>query len=223
MRLRPAGQPGGRSRPHTALGKENANGRGGLSGGRLGRPMTTTRPSGDAHADRPDAVRAQETRNHKFHELVEARLREEGTPIDARANVAFYTLVRAANLLTTDFDATVWRQYGVTYAGFRVIFAVWAAGPLEPRAIASLASVSRASVSSVINTLERDGYVIRKRESADRRLVTVSLTEKGHQLWEESFVQQNARERQWASSLSTEEQDLLISLLRRIIHDRPRD
>src|SRR5699024_8128679 len=97
------------------------------------------------------------------------------------------TLVRAANLLANDLDSTVWRNFGLTYAGHRVLFVVWAVGPLSPREIARYASVSRASISSVINTLERDGFVDRERTSEDRRLVTVRLTERGRELWGSSF------------------------------------
>ena len=158
-----------------------------------------------------------------FQDEVSRRIRAEGPEFDAESNAVLFTLVRAANLLTADFDSTVWRPFGVTYAGFRVIFVIWASGPLEPRTIAQLASVSRASISSVINTLERDGYVVRKRESADRRLVTVELTEQGHALWKDSFIRHNAREQRWAATLSREEQSTLVSLLQRIIRDRPRE
>jgi len=52
-------------------------------------------------------------------------------------------------------------------------------GPLAAHRIAVLAGLSRASVSSAVNTLERDGHVVRSREHDDRRLVTVSLTPTG--------------------------------------------
>lgn len=158
-----------------------------------------------------------------FRERVAARIQAEGSEFDEKSNAVLFTLVRAANLLTADFDSHVWRPFGVSYAGFRVIFAIWGMGPLEPRAIAQVASVSRASVSSVINTLERDGYVVRKRQSSDRRLVTVELTDQGEKLWKESFAPHNAREREWAASLSDEEAATLINLLLRLIHGRPRD
>lgn len=157
-----------------------------------------------------------------FHDAVERKIHAEGEDFDASANATLFTLVRAANLLTNDLDSTVWRSFGLSYAGFRVIFAVWAIGPLEPRAIARFASVSRASVSSVINTLERDGYVVRERTSADRRLVTVRLTEAGHDLWERSFGPHNQRETAWLSAFTKTERETLVKLLRKLIHERPR-
>ncbi len=163
------------------------------------------------------------TKDARFQQEVSRRLKEAGPEFDAESNAVLFTLVRAANLLTADLDSTVWRPFGVTYAGFRVIFVIWAVGPKEPREIAQLASVSRASISSVINTLERDGYVVRKRESADRRLVTVELTDAGRRLWHDSFLINNNREREWAAALSDEEKKVLVELLLRLIHNRPRD
>ena len=58
---------------------------------------------------------------------------------------------------------------GLDWPGFRVLFWVSLLGPLEPREIATLASASRASVSSALNTLERNGFVTRSRSSTDRR------------------------------------------------------
>ena len=57
------------------------------------------------------------------------------------------------------------RPMGWTWPGFRVLFWIWLLGPLEPRTIASLVSASRASISSALNTLERDGFVVRSRGS----------------------------------------------------------
>ena len=159
----------------------------------------------------------------QFEKDVKSRIAEEGPEFDAESSAVLFTLTRAANLLTADFDSTVWQRFGVSYPGFRVIFVISVSGPQEPRMIAQLASVSRASVSSVINTLERDGYVVRKRESTDRRLVTVHLTDKGRQLWKDSFVYQNTRERQWAAALTPEEQETLVRLLKTLIRERPRE
>jgi len=157
-----------------------------------------------------------------FSELVARRLRTESEDYDISANGVLFTLVRAANLLSNDLDSAVWREFGLSYAGHRVLFVVWVAGPLEPRDIARYASVSRASISSVINTLERDGLVLRERTSTDRRLVTVRLTEKGRGLWEGSYRLHNERERAWMQAFSEAERATLTELLRKLIRSRPR-
>jgi DNA-binding MarR family transcriptional regulator len=97
-----------------------------------------------------------------------------GADLDALR--ASFDLIRASTRLVQRLEAEVHSPAGWSMAGFRVMFCVWVGGELEPRDIARLSGLSRAAVSSVLNTLERDGLVERTRESHDRRLVTVRLT-----------------------------------------------
>jgi DNA-binding MarR family transcriptional regulator len=75
-------------------------------------------------------------------------------------------------------------------------------GELEPRDIARLSGLSRAAVSSVLNTLERDGLVERSRESHDRRLVTVRLTADGARRLVTAYERQNAVEQDFFGPVS---------------------
>ncbi|MCP3991453.1 MAG: MarR family transcriptional regulator, partial [Actinomycetia bacterium] len=72
---------------------------------------------------------------------------------DLDALLASFELVRASTRLVQRLEAEVHRVAGWSMAGFRVMFCVWVAGPLEPREIARLSGLSRAAVSSVLNTL----------------------------------------------------------------------
>ena len=106
------------------------------------------------------------------------------------------------------------------FASSRTIKIGWVSpltGPLEPRAIARLASSSRASVSSALNTLERDGFVARSRSSVDRRLVTVELTERGSDRMAVAFQATNRREQQLVAVFSAEERRTLTELLVRLL------
>jgi DNA-binding MarR family transcriptional regulator len=143
---------------------------------------------------------------------------------DLLALSVVFTLVRAAEQITYQLEVSQ-RPMGWTWPGFRVLFWIWLLGPLEPRAIASLAGASRASISSALNTLERDGFVQRSRGSQDRRLVTVDLTARGREQIEEAFKATNARERAWMEGFTIEEQTALTDLLGRLLacvrNDRP--
>jgi DNA-binding MarR family transcriptional regulator len=158
-----------------------------------------------------------------FEDRARQRFLEVGGDVDPRAMVAILSIVRLANRITADLENSVYRGYGVSYAGFRVLFTVWLYGPLEPKRIAVLGSVSRASISSALNTLERDGFVSRSRVSSDRRLVTVDLTAQGRRLMMKSVVEHNRRERQWAAALSRAEQEQLIELLHALLEHHPDD
>lgn len=140
---------------------------------------------------------------------------------DLDALRASFDLIRAANRLVQRLEAEVHTPAGWSMAGFRVMFCVWVGGDLEPRDIARLSGLSRAAVSSVLNTLERDGLVERTRESHDRRLVTVRLTADGARRLVVAYAQQNVIERDFFAGLSAGEQRRLADDLAGLL-DRPR-
>ncbi len=125
---------------------------------------------------------------------------------DLAALRASFDLIRASTRLVQRLEAEVHREAGWSMAGFRVMFCVWVAGELEPRDIARLSGLSRAAVSSVLNTLERDDLVERTRESNDRRLVTVRLTRDGEQRLVAAYAHQNQAEREFFAALTEDEQ-----------------
>lgn len=149
-------------------------------------------------------------------ELAKERIGGVVPEADVTALGVIFTLVRAAERATYELEA-VQRPMGWTWPGFRVLFWIWLLGPLEPRAIARFASSSRASVSSALNTLERDGFVVRSRGSSDRRLVTVELTEKGSERMAAAFEATNRREQELVSVFSPDERHTLTELLVRLL------
>jgi DNA-binding MarR family transcriptional regulator len=148
--------------------------------------------------------------------LAQNRIRSVVPDADLEAFAAVFTLVRAAERVTYELEA-VQRPMGWTWPGFRVLFWIWLLGPLEPREIARLASASRASVSSALNTLERNGFVVRSRSSSDRRLVTVELTASGSEHIVEAFEATNRREQQFVAGFSAPERRSLAELLGRLL------
>jgi DNA-binding MarR family transcriptional regulator len=149
-------------------------------------------------------------------ELAKQRIGDVVPDADLEAFAIAFTIVRVAERLTYELE-TVHRPMGWTWPGFRVLFWVWLLGPLEPRQIAAVASSSRASISSALNTLERNGFVARSRSSNDRRLVTVELTEKGKQRMAAALAAANKRERELTGGFGAEERRTLIELLRQLL------
>ena len=172
-----------------------------------------SRPDPRAGADAGTLSRAA-----RFERQVLARLAAEAeTEVDPAVFAATFDLFRVANRLMYDFETAVHRPLGMTWAGFRVLFCAWVEEEVEPRELARLCAVSRGTVSSVLNTLERDGLIGRRRQSADRRVVTVAITEKGRQRVKEAFQRQHARERQWLADLDRETVTDLVALLRHLL------
>jgi DNA-binding MarR family transcriptional regulator len=148
--------------------------------------------------------------------LAKARIGEVVPDADLSAFAVAFTLVRVSERLTLELE-TVHRPMGWTWPGFRVLWWIWLLGPLEPRQIADVASSSRASISSALNTLERNGFVVRRQGSADRRLVTVELTDKGAERMAEAFAAANRRERALLARLTADERRTLAELLGRLL------
>jgi len=133
-----------------------------------------------------------------------------------------FDLIRASTRLVQRLEAEVHREAGWSMAGFRVMFCVWVGGELEPRDIARLSGLSRAAVSSVLNTLERDGLVERFRESEDRRLVTVRLTPDGARRLVAAYRRQNDVEQDFFRSLTGGDRRRLARDLALLLDQRPR-
>jgi DNA-binding MarR family transcriptional regulator len=149
-------------------------------------------------------------------ELAKARVGEVVPDADLSAFSVAFSIVRAAERLTLELE-TVHKPMGWTWPGFRVLFWLWLLGPLEPRRIADVASSSRASVSSALNTLERNGFVVRSRGSVDGRTVTVELTDKGTERLAEAYGAANQREQELLAGFSAEERRVLAELLGRLL------
>jgi DNA-binding MarR family transcriptional regulator len=156
---------------------------------------------------------------HEILALAQARVGEVVPGADLTAFAVAFSIVRAAERVTLELE-TAHQPMGWTWPGFRVMWWLWLLGPLEPREIAEISSSSRASVSSALNTLERNGFVERRRGSTDRRLVNVELTAKGSERMAEAFAAANARERKLVGRLSAEERSTLTQLLGRLLDDQ---
>lgn len=133
--------------------------------------------------------------------------------VDPLAMRLVLTLHRAANMLVYDLESTVHRPRGWSWPGFRVLFAIWLAGPVEAKKVAELSGMSRAAVSALVATLEKDGLVSKERAPYDGRAVQLRLTDAGREAITSAFRAHNEREQEWAGSLSEDELHTLIALL----------
>lgn len=160
-------------------------------------------------------------RSDDFEDVAAARVADEGLdPITFRA---MFGIFRLGGRMFNDLETQIHRPAGWSLAGFRVMFLLWVAGPMESFEIARLAGLTRAAISSAVNTLERDGLVDRRRESDDGRVVTVYLTDDGAARLERAYRAQNVRERELFGDLTDAELITLTELMRRISAHRVDD
>jgi DNA-binding MarR family transcriptional regulator len=156
----------------------------------------------------------------EFERLLRVWAERTSQAVDVEAISLVLLLSRLSSQVLNELDARVHRPRGWSWSGFRIMLAVLVMGPLEPRQVAPLAGVSRASISAVLNTLERDGLVERRRDSADRRVVTIVLTERGQEQVLTTYAEQHVVEREWAQTLSSDEIRQFTGLLRKMLASR---
>ncbi|MCI4064236.1 MarR family winged helix-turn-helix transcriptional regulator [Micromonospora sp. R77] len=72
-------------------------------------------------------------------------------------------------------------HHGLTSAGMRVLLILARVGDSTHREMAERCFVRPATLTGIVDTLERDGFVERRRDSADRRTVQLTLTDKGRE------------------------------------------
>lgn len=155
-----------------------------------------------------------------FVEAAQERIKQEFPGADLEANRLMMSLNRASSTVTYDFEASIHRPAGSTWPGFRLLLVLWVGGPLNPREAAVKTGMSRAAVSSLVNTLEGRGLVVRTPSRGDRRQVNLALTDEGLRVVRRDFQAQNERESDWAAALEPGEVVMLAGLLEKLMQHR---
>lgn len=110
------------------------------------------------------------------------------------------------------------RPLNLSPSAFNMLMALRAApdNTLEPCQLADQLLVSRPSVTGLLDTLQRRGLVERHPHSGDRRRLLVVLTDAGHELLRSHFPALYQLQSTLVADLSLDEQEQLVTLLRRI-------
>ena len=141
--------------------------------------------------------------------------KHQGSEHELRALNAYIKLRRAANTLSA-LEAASLRDDGLTESQFGALEALFHLGPMRQTELASKLLCSPANLTTVVDNLERDGLVERRRSEDDRRAVTVHLTSVGRKLIEELFPRHAAAIVDWFSILGPDEQLDLSEVLGRL-------
>ena len=107
----------------------------------------------------------------------------DGPPPDAPLHV----LLLAASRIMGTFYAGTLAQSGlrISPAGLGVLRVLMAGDGLKSSDVAARGGSSPGTLTSVVNTLVREGYVERRSDEGDRRVVRLFVTDKGRQLCED--------------------------------------
>lgn len=138
-------------------------------------------------------------------------------PLDFRAMWAVSNLFRASAAIRRHMESKVLADDRLSWTSFVAMWVLWVWGEMESRDLASAVGISRPTSTGVVTTLERRGYVRRRKNAEDGRMVRVSLTDRGRRKIEELFPRFNAEETVVTSHLSTEQQDAMAKMLRSML------
>ena len=114
-----------------------------------------------------------------------------GSKKEKRALDSYIKLMRAADTINSAVNLSL-SKFGLTESQFNVLDALYHLGPLSQKELGYKLLKSGGNITMVIDNLEKDDYVERRRGKEDRRIFFVHLTKAGEKkLGEILFVQVN--------------------------------
>ncbi len=109
------------------------------------------------------------------------------------------------------------KQFGLTGPQLLILQEIAGAGEITASELAKAISLSQATVTGILERLEKRNLIARRRSNSDRRRVKVSVTPNGRQLlgaapplMQESFLEEFDRLQNW-------EQHMILSTLQRLV------
>lgn len=147
----------------------------------------------------------------KYQALLQEAQRR-GHPDVEGIRLCFQTLSLASAI---DRDcASLLAPHGLSEGRFVLLFLLDAAGEgLAPRALAEQAGVTRATVTGLLDGLQRDGLIERRSDARDRRALRIHLTDRGRKTAQKVFDQHSRWIAGLFGSFTLSEREQLAGLL----------
>ena len=140
----------------------------------------------------------------------------QGSVEEILALDAFIKLNRSVNALQARLLPILQRDFGLTESQIAVLEAVKHLGPLHQGELCRKILRSGSNVTTVVDNLERGGLVRRERDTADRRIQIVHLTDKGRDLVNRALPAHVERITEAMGTLEAQEQRELARLCRKL-------
>ncbi|MGM0427656.1 MAG: MarR family winged helix-turn-helix transcriptional regulator [Thermodesulfobacteriota bacterium] len=121
-------------------------------------------------------------------------------------------LVRARELYTKELI----RKHHLSASQLHCILVLHERGPISPSQIAKHIMVNSSTVTGVIDRLENKGFLQRIRNSKDRRVITITLTEAGKKLAMHAPLPIQEQMVEGLKGLPGQERDKIIQALRKL-------
>ncbi|MEA2179549.1 MAG: hypothetical protein QOG77_2846 [Solirubrobacteraceae bacterium] len=143
-------------------------------------------------------------------------LEHEFPQVDSLASDCVINIWRTHTLLSEELGRTL-RPFDLTLTGFRVVMMLRVSGGiLTPAEIADRLGSARATVTGVLDSLEKRGLVRRLPHPDDRRRLQVEMTDEARRVLGELLPTYFAEERRTVEGLDAASQETLVELLGRV-------
>ncbi len=139
---------------------------------------------------------------------------------NVHATEAVMNTIRTADMIF-DRIGRLLRPLGVSAAGGLVLGVLRDRGQMSPSELGERLIVTRATVTGLLDSLERRGFVRRSANPADRRSLLVEITPAGLTVLQQLRTLIHRNEKEWLAILSEEELRAYIGLLHRIQENLP--
>lgn len=139
----------------------------------------------------------------------------KGSKSDVLTLNTFIKLMRATESLNNRLNRHL-SDVNLTVSQFGTMEVLFHLGPLNQRTIGEKLLKSGGNITMVIDNLEKQGYVIRKKDPEDRRAVLIHLTPKGETFIEKFFPKHVEKIKEEFSVLSDEEKITLAEICKKL-------
>jgi DNA-binding MarR family transcriptional regulator len=166
-------------------------------------------PSGRASASR---VKVQDSSRKGPFRVSRDYVERNPTAVPSATELVI-NIVYTAELLGRQLDVAL-RPFGLTRGSHNVLQILGGASePLTPTEVSARLTVTSATVTGLLDTLERGGLASRRRHPDDRRSVLVEITNDGRRLLDRLVPELIEHEKRWAAGLSSSGREQLLRLL----------
>ncbi len=141
---------------------------------------------------------------------------QEYREVDVSATEACLHLLRTGDAVFRVLNGHL-HEHGISQGRFTVMMLLWRAEEEPtPAELADQAMVTRATMTGLLDTMERDGWIRRRPCTDDRRMVRVSLTQTGQRQLQKMLPEHFRRMAELLVPLKPSERKSLLTLLRKV-------
>jgi|GEM_PF-1499411 len=137
--------------------------------------------------------------------------------IDQTRKTDFWLYVQFADVLIRYLEITMKKDSVISrLQGSALYFLLLNGGELTPTQLSGIMLRSKHSVTKIIDSLEKEGFIVRDFTSQDRRVTSVKLTASGLKHLKQRFTKGNERAQRVMGILNNAEQKTLADLAERM-------